>query len=276
MMLFNEVGDRLQIVIPDIQGHVRKFCSNPKPSKDQLVDLPVGSYRLEVPASGTAPLMHLMDGSGYVLLDGRNVTFDEAQAKQVSAIVDVPKPDIIRLFRAAEPASLTTLLGNCHSSVLRTPIVTHDIVVLSYTNIPDPTDVALVGPNPEPLAKATTVPLTPITWILYSDEETPFAMELDPATAHKDQLAEALSAVRHPTSLNDFLDLQLKSEAPVDTALQLSGIGVSDLQPSATAIGITDRQLLLYYELPETEDDLLAQQRCGPGGCSGAARATQF
>ena len=235
MMFFNEVGDRLQIVIPDIEGHVRMFCSDPKPTKDKLRPLPVGRYELAVPASNKTPLRYLLDGSGYVLLDGRKVNFDEERAKPISAIIDVPKPDIIRLYRASEPLSLDGMLGNCRESVVRTPTVAHDIVVLSYTKIPDGTAVGLAptGSSAVPLATTRMAELAPISWIVYSNEKTPFALDFDAVRGTDQQYAEAMAASRHPTALNDFLTVNIKAaQAGVGTTLQLSGIGKKDGPPT--------------------------------------------
>src|SRR5438128_5711767 len=112
MMFFNEAGDRLQIVVPDIPGHVRKFCSDPQPAKSNLVDVPIGDYEVDIPRSNQAPLAELLDANGYVLLDASKVKFDEDRARKVSAFITVPKPTIIRLYRASEPLPGFDLLGN--------------------------------------------------------------------------------------------------------------------------------------------------------------------
>jgi hypothetical protein len=36
MMFFNEVGDELQIVMPEIKGHIRGYCVDPEPTKDGM------------------------------------------------------------------------------------------------------------------------------------------------------------------------------------------------------------------------------------------------
>jgi hypothetical protein len=286
MMLFNEAGAYIQIVIPTIEGHVRKFCVDPKPAKDNLVDLPAGCYQLNVPSTSTAPLRDLLDGSEYVVLDGNKVAFSEDIARPTSAIVTVPKPDVVRLYRASEPTSVPAMLGNCSNVVVRTPSVANDIVVLSYTRIPPATKVSLtaIGKESQSLASATTtsgpIPVT-ITWVLYSNEKTPFSFLREPVELSGAEFAEAVAPQKHPTRLNDFLTLtgrgaSQRTSGPMNTTLDLSGIGKMDGPPTNTPIGLTSRQLLLFHELPDSNSAgaTIPHQVSGEAGCSGAARAT--
>jgi hypothetical protein len=228
------------------------------------------------PLSNRARLRELLDSSGYVLLDGNKVSFSEDRAERISAIIDVPKPDIIRLYRASEPMSLPAMLGNCRDAVVRTPTVAHDILVLSYTKVPNGTAVSLVTSDGHAatLAANNTTELSPLSWIIYSNEETPFSFDFDPAEASDQQYAQAMAGMRHPTTLNDFLNVNVKGmQSAVGTTLQLSGIGRKDGPPANTPIGITDRQLLLFHELPDNEMSAVPKFVSGPGGCSGGALA---
>lgn len=300
MMLFNEVDDRLQIVIPDAPGHIRGFCKEPQPAKGNIRDLPIGAYKLDVPVSNRGKLADLLDASGYLLLDGSRVGFNEQLAKTRSAIIDVPKPSIIRLFRPSEPLKGFDLLGNCHNRVARIPTVVHDFIVLSYKDVPTGKQVKIGPPDGEPLATATTAPLTTINWMLYSNERQPFASEpssvrlpdemadtfrplQSPSTASEffikvPELAlnDALKPLRHATTINAFLEVRdEKGRVSAPTTLSLSGIGKRDLPPTLTAIDISRLQLFLFHELPDDAGGSIDEPVCGEAGCSGGARATQ-
>jgi len=275
MMFFNEVGNQLEIVIPDIQGHVRKFCADPQPAKDRLVDVSVGEYQLNVPGGNTARLADLLDSSGYVTLDGNKVTFKRDVAKNISAIFTVPKPSVIRLFRASEPLAGFDMLGNCKSTVVHTPTVAHDIVVLSYKDIPEGTAVSIGPSRRTPLATATLLPFSFVNWILYSNEISPFALPMELSPALDEALNKALAPMRHATPLNTFLEVKAVSGmTPSATTLTLSGIGKKDA-PASTAIGISALQQFLFHELPLTHGGAVVTPASGEPGCTGAALATQ-
>ena len=277
MMFFNEVNDRLQIVIPDIDGHVRKFNQDPVPTKASLMDLPIGRYTLDLPSSNRMPLTELLDGAGYVVLDGRRVAFNEERAARISAIIDVPKPTIIRMYRATEPLPGFDMLGNCRDLVVRTPRIAHDILVLSYKEIPVGTSVGLESAKGTAVAAGRTAMLSTINWMLYSNEKAPFPAELAFAGPPDLELNAALAPFRHPTEINTFLEIdELGGTGRRATTLQLSCIGKKDAPPSSTAIDVSDRHLFLFDELPDDPQSAVVQPRSGPGGCSGGARATQL
>jgi hypothetical protein len=275
MMLFHEAGDRLQIVIPEIQGHVRKFGSSDTPVKSNLQDLPNGDYEMTGAWSSNELLSDLLDATGYVTLDGDKVKFHEHRARKVSAIFSVPKPTIIRLYRASEPLEGFDLLGNCQHAVIDTPVIVHDIMVLSYKDIPAGTTVSIGPRGGPPLATATLQgSLVVPNWVLYSDEQNPFPI-VEPLKLSDAQINNILTPLRHSTPLNSFLELRsVGGGSHQPTTLSLSGIGRRDT-PCTPAIGATDRHLFLFHELPDQAGDPVITPVCGEAGCSGAAIVTQ-
>lgn len=275
MMLFNEVRDYLQIVIPDIPGHVRKFCANPLPAQDVLVDVPVGDYNLSLPGVNKARLADLLDSTGYITLDGNKVAFQEAEARKISAVITVPKPNIIRLFRASEPLPGFDMLGNCKQSVTRVPTVAHDIVVLSYKEILDGTAIGIEPRVGAALATAKLTPFSTVNWMLYSNEINAFPLKLDFANVSDADFEDALAPLRHPTPLNTFLQVKVAmGMGTAPTTLSLSGIGKKDA-PADSAIGMTARQQFLFHELPATSGGPIVTIVSGEPGCTGAALVTQ-
>jgi len=117
-------------------------------------------------------------------------------------------------------------------------------------------------------------PDTTVNWMLYSDEEQPFDLELDPLAVSDEVLAKALAPVSHPTPLNDFLEVvAFGRNKPGATTLNLSGIGRRDT-PCQPAIGMGAINLCLFHELPD-KDGTVITPVCGEAGCSGGARATK-
>jgi hypothetical protein len=181
------------------------------------------------------------------VLSNEVVDFDEEAAAAVSAIITVPKPSAIRLFRGCEPQG--DILGSSESAVVSPPLIVHDIAVLSYKGMPANIQLSLATADSSSVLKSvvTTGDINDVTnWILYSNEiSTP---------AIGDQ---------HDTTLNEFLTI---GGEPTDFIL--SGFGMQD-GGYATAIGMKAIHMAMYFELPslaEPAADFVVTS--GPAGCS--------
>ena len=251
MMIFHEQGDHVQIVIPTIPSHVRKFCSAPKPARSNLVDLPVGQYRLSGLKANPAPLRKLFDPMGYVVLQQGPVSLSESKASRTCAVITVPKPTLVRFFRPGEPDDNSKFLGRCSKAIHAMPSVLHDIVVFSYTHLPAGLELSLGAGMKEPVAIKKIVETGAINWAVYSNEGLPLQ-----------------TGSSHATALNDFLSLDGKK-----TNLVLSGIGPKDGVCDAIPIGLGRFHLALYHELPEKPKGDIKTKDSGEPICSGVCIA---
>lgn len=249
MMLFNEVDPQhVQIVIPDITGHVRKFCGDPKPAQDKLVDLPIGGYQLQGPTATAGALRTLISPDRYLIVRKDTVTFDQAAAAAVSAIVTVPMPPLVRLFRASEPTA--SVFGNTPvTAAFARPRIHHDIVVFSYVNLPAGINLTIQPQAGPPLATTTPAAGDIVNWVLYSTEKAPLIGGAPP----------------HVTALNDLLILNA-----AHTDFSLSGIGLKDGLHS-TGIGMSAHHMAAFHELPPTALGSVIGLDSGDLGCSGVA-----
>jgi hypothetical protein len=245
MMLFHEVGDgTLQIVIPSIEGHIRKYGSHPEPAQNLLTDLPVGLYALNGPTSSGAALRSLMNPDQYLMLNKKLVSVNLEAAALVSAIVTVPMPTLIRLHRASEPTGSVFGSPAMQAAAHAVPTIHHDVVVLSYLNLPAGMNIALGSLISE---TATTDGI--FNWVLYSTEAEPLR-----------------GGAAHSTgALNNLLIFQ---GAPTDFAL--SAIGPKD-SPHATGSGMSHLHMSAYHELPAEPAAPVTQALTGYDGCTGLA-----
>ena len=250
MMLFNEQEDgTVQIIVPDICGHLRKFCGVPNPTQSTMMDLPTAAYDLIVPVKHKVSLRSMLSPEHYLFLDNSVVSLDQAAAAKVSAIVTVPMPSLVRLFRASEPSG-SVFGGTIPKAAFARPGVHHDIVVFSYCDLSAGTKVAMgVNGNP-PLAVATLSDTDILNWIVYSTEE----------------YALAIGAPPHSTdALNNLLTFDGQK-----TDFSLSGIGKKDGAHS-TGIGIMEVHMSAIHELPKLMGGPTSLFVSGDLGCSGGA-----
>lgn len=245
MMLFNEVdADHVDIYIPtlDTPPHKRAYCLDPSPAKSNVVTLKVGAYELTGPKSSGRALADLFDADGCIVLSNNVVDFDDTTAAASSAVITVPKPDLIRLFRACEPN--TSVLGSSPSGA-QEPTLMHDIAVLSYRNIPQDAILKLFS---EVAASSASV----FNWILYSNE------------------VNGPSRVSH-SGLNDFLTIAGKN-----TDFVLSNFGDQDASfQTAMGVGMDPIHMQMYHELPATPA-VRPNLTSGPAGCSFIVVADQL
>jgi hypothetical protein len=250
MMMFREVdATHVQIVIPDIQAHVRKYCTDTKPAKSNLKDLPIGKYQLQGVPAVAGSLRKLINPDEYLVLKKATVEFDEAAAGPISAVLTVPKPGSVRLFRASEPTA-SVFGGTSVSTAFAKPHTHHDVVVFCYKNIPAGT-VRLQTDAGAVLASATPGADDIVSWVLYSTEEDPMAGGDPP----------------HPTTLNNLLQV-----GGVHTDFSLSAIGFKDGLHS-TGIGVSSHHMAAFHELPPTPLGSVVDLNSGDFGCSGVILA---
>src|SRR5581483_7344937 len=98
------------------------------PAKSNVKTLGVHSYQLTGPLSSRKGLAALFGSSGCILLSNSVVTFDRAAATKCSAVITVPKPDIIRLYRACEPEK-SVLGSSCMGAPQGEPHLMHGVAV---------------------------------------------------------------------------------------------------------------------------------------------------
>jgi len=251
MMLFDEIDDHtVQIVIPNISGHVRRFCKDPKPAQNVLEPLAVGAYSLSGPPPTATPLRDLINPDRYLVLKQGVVELDMAAAQPVSAIVRVPKPSYTRLFRASEPTG--SVFGDTSTdTAFAIPTIHHDVVVFSYVDLPPDTVLTLERQTGGPLASVTTQADEIINWVLYSTEQAPLPGGSDP----------------HATEFKTILKVDGQA-----TDFSLSAIGLKD-GPHSTGVGMSPHHMAAFHELPPTPMGSVIELESGDLGCSGAARA---
>ncbi len=165
MMLFREVNSSwVEIIMPTIPGHVRKIGTKEVPAKSNLDNLGVGRYQLQGPSPVAASLRQLINPRQYLVLQRNLVEYNEAAAAAISAIITVPMPDLVRLFRASEPKA--SIFGNTPLSVaFERPRIHHDIVAFCYNNVPAGT-IALQPQNGNATATANVGADDIVTWCL--------------------------------------------------------------------------------------------------------------
>jgi hypothetical protein len=250
MMLFREMdATNVQIVIPHIEGHVRKYCTEKKPAKSNLNDLPAGKYQLQGVPAEAGSLRKLISPDEYLVLKKDTVAFDEAAASPISAIIAVPKPGLVRLFRASEPTA--SVFGKTPvSTAFAKPHTHHDVVVFCYKDVPLGT-VSLLPEAGAALASATPGADDIVSWVLYSTEEDPITGGDPP----------------HPTTLNNVLQV-----GGINTDFSLSAIGFKDGLHS-TGIGVSAHHMAAFHELPPKPLGGVVDLNSGDFGCSGVVLA---
>lgn len=255
MMIFDDFDETtVKIVMPTIEGHVRKYFVGDRPYQNGTVDLQVGSYELVGPPPSDKKLIGLISPRQYLCILKGPVEVDFDKAAQTSAIVTVPKPKLVRLFRASEPSG--SVFGDTPANVAHdTPATHHDVVVFSYFDLSSGTSIQLKDGNGNILASVGAIAGQTINWVLYSDEADPLTFGM----------------LAHPTDgLNELLKI---GGAGTHPTFQLSAIGRKDGAHS-TAIGVTPLHMAAFHELPETDTGVPVQLHSGTMGCSGAAVGT--
>ncbi len=250
MMLFREVNSSwVEIIIPTIPGHVRKICTKEVPAKSNLDDLAIGQYDLQGVAPVPASLRQLINPRQYLVLKRDGVVYNEAAAIAVSAIITVPMPDLVRLFRASEPKA-SVFGGTPQSVAFEKPRIHHDIVAFCYTNV-QPGTITLQLQAGNATATAPVVADDIISWVLYSTDE-------DPLLPHD---------LPHDTAINNLLQV-----GGVNTEFSLSAIGFKD-GPHKTGVGVSMYAMAAFHELPQNPQGEVADLNCGDFGCSGVVLA---
>jgi hypothetical protein len=246
MILFNQLDDRrVEIVIPTVAGHVRSFCSEDVPTQTNLSPVPVGSYSLAGPTATPGSLRDLIETKHYLVLKQNVVAFDRPQAVATSAIITVPMPPSIRLFRASEPAGdgLGPFGSTDPQVAYAVPRLYHDVVVFCYPDVPAGTTVSI-----DPLASVVAGETEAINWIFYSTDRSAVTEDSGP----------------HVTSLNDLLTVNGRK-----TDFSLSAIGFRDGSHS-TGVRVKARHMLAFHELPLDDSHPPIDLESGELGCSGA------
>ncbi len=199
MMLFHETGKSVEIVIPNIKDHYRRICFDPEPSLDGLKCLPIGEYSLDLPpASGK--LLHKVSPLFHLMVKKSEVEFDRSKAAKASAIITVPMPKLVRLFRSCEPNCPVFPKGQ-ESLCFARPLIHHDIVAFYY-EITDVGKLAIIGPNGKPLPHPPLTGAGPFNWELYSTEgkiHPPKDCE-DPKAVYLDSINDLLTQKGKPTN----------------------------------------------------------------------------
>ncbi len=248
MMLFHETGKFVEIVIPNIKDHHRRICFDPEPSLDNLECLPVGEYSLDLlPASGK--LLHRVSPLFHLMAKKSEVEFNRTKAAKVSAIITVPMPDHLRLFRSCEPNRCVFPQGQEDLCFAR-PLIHHDIVVFSY-EITDVAKLAIIGPDGKPLPHPPLTGAGPFNWELYSTEG-----KIDPLKDCGDPKAVYLD------SINDVLTQKGK---PTNFVLDHMSDGKDDAYK--TSIGVCAVHM-------KTIDELAPPFHSGEFGCTSVMLAT--
>ena len=246
-MIFYEADKTsIQIVMPYIEGHIRAICTASQPAQDQMQPLATGAYSLNGP-SATASLLKDLIVPGYnLVLQKELVEVDLVAAAEVSAIITVPMPKSVRVFRGSEATG--NVFGNTDPGIaFQVPMAFHDVVILSYQVDPK-TTISIDGPGGA-LATAVTVADESINWILSSTDEKPV---FGPGLAHPTAALNSLLKIKATGKTTDF---------------SLSAIGAKDAFLN-TGTGISRAQLSAYHELPATNMGNLIDLNCSDDGCT--------
>jgi hypothetical protein len=164
LMWFVEEGDKIRILIPEIPPH--SYLHGPiKLGLPHLIALNPGEdFTLDGIPDRNVPLRDLVNAGSMLVLDKSQ--FDVLSDRRRNSYV-IPKPDLIRLFRAAEV--LPTIFGKTPTSTaLAVPVLSHDVVCFSY----------LQTSGPVSIKKGTSTVATfsgtePVSWNLYAQPTKP-------------------------------------------------------------------------------------------------------
>lgn len=264
MMIVQEDNSSLNLIVPTIKGHVRKwFARRDVPYRDTLQDLPAGAFSLSMtrPPNGKG-LIELVDPGSQIVLDSAAVNVDTVRARQDCAFITVPMPDVIRSYRGAEVDGISQTLGNCAAHVFRTPTVLYDVAMLCYRNLTNGTPITLTGGS-APTADETADDNFCVNWILYADDEAPIVDEESIVKRNFAAAQKQRADRRHITAVNDYLTIRNTGKK---TTLELSAVtSQSDGAPQTLPFDLKSQHLWPYTQLPETQSAPVVIPVCGGG-----------
>jgi hypothetical protein len=175
------------------------------------------------------------------------ILLDREAAEHVSAIIRVPKPTLIRLYRGCEPE--TDVFGETsHEVAYSVPKTHHDVLVFSYLDFHR--EKVSLGEIAD--AQLTdSLPVRPVTWIIYSTDKVDRSKENKHKTAN----------------LNDLL----RTRGGEHTKFDLSVVAANDGAPD-TVIGLHPEHLAAVRDLPPDVTKGNFSVGCGAMSCTGIIR----